>query len=66
MDRIEAQAWLDGERSTVNHIPDYPPETWDVRIAQADAARTQQAYWIIRAQEDGLLSPHNLDVTTRG
>ena len=35
-----------------NIVPDYPQETWAVRIAQADAAMTQQAYWIVKAHDE--------------
>ena len=45
----EAIAWLEGKRSSVNMIPDYPHETWPIRIAEADAWYTQQAYWIAKA-----------------
>jgi len=31
-----------------NIIPQDPIETWILRIAQADAALTQQAYWVAR------------------
>ncbi len=52
MNLKEAQEWLVGNRSTVNSVPQDPYETWEVRIAQADAARTQQAYWIVRAHNE--------------
>ena len=51
----EALAWLRGERSLTNIVPQHPHETWLVRIAEADAAATQQAYWIARAHAEGLL-----------
>lgn len=41
----EALEWLRGYRSMTNIIPREPFETWEVRIAQADAAVTQQAYY---------------------
>lgn len=56
MDHDEAVEWLRGNRSMTNMIPPDPRETWIVRIAQADAAMVQQAYWIDRAhreQEEG-------------
>ena len=56
MDKYEALAWLQGNRSMTNCIPQDPLETWQVRIAQADAAMTQQAYYKLRALKDGLLS----------
>ena len=51
----EALSWLKGERSMTNIVPSQPIETWQVRIAEADAAMTQQAYWIVKAHVDGLL-----------
>lgn len=52
MDFDEAVEWLNGKRSMTNLIPQDPFETWQVRIAEADAAMTQQAYWIVKAHED--------------
>jgi len=49
MDYKEAVEWLKGNRSMTNTIPQDPFETWQVRIAEADAAMTQQAYWIVKA-----------------
>ena len=49
MEIKEATEWLNGKRSMINLIPQEPLETWEVRIAQADAAMTQQAYWIAKA-----------------
>ena len=54
MDIKEAQAWLYGERSMINSIPCNPIETWQSRIAEADAAMLQQAYWIVRAHSENL------------
>ena len=54
MDVDEARAWLRGERSTANVVPSEPRETWIVRIAQADAAMTEQAYWVVRADAEDL------------
>ena len=51
----EAIAWLRGDRSTTNIIPRDPFETWNVRIAEADAAMTKQAYWVAKAHSEGLL-----------
>ena len=48
MNLKEALEWLNGNRSMTNTIPSDPFETWQVRIAQADAAMTQQAYWTAR------------------
>lgn len=55
MDYIEASAWLRGERSSINTIPPDPSETWLVRVAGADAASTQQAYWVTKAHQEGLI-----------
>lgn len=50
MNKDEAIAWLMGERSMCNTIPQDPFDTWQVRIAQADAAMCEQAYWILMAE----------------
>jgi hypothetical protein len=50
----EAKEWLLGNRSC-NNIPLEPFETWVVRGAQADAAMVQQAYWVLKAESEGLL-----------
>lgn len=55
MDITEALDWLDGNRSMTNIIPQDPFETWQVRIAQANAAMIQQAYWFLKAKKEGLL-----------
>jgi len=52
MDLKEAIEWLQGKRSMTNMIPQEPYETWAVRIAQADAAKSQQAYWIVKAHNE--------------
>jgi len=52
MNLEEAMEWLGGNRSMTNLIPQDPFETWQVRIAQADAAMTQQAYWVVEAHKD--------------
>jgi len=62
MDLKEALEWLQGTPSMTNIIPQDPYETWQVRIAQADAAMTQQAYWIVKAHEEKLLSRIDKDV----
>ena len=36
-----------------------PFATWQTRTAEADAAKTQQAYWIVRAHEERLLQEEN-------
>jgi hypothetical protein len=55
MNIIEAKAWIEGLRSMCNNIPQDPFETWQVRIAQADAAMIEAAYWVLRAHKDGLI-----------
>ncbi len=52
----EALAWLRGERSMTNNVQYHPLETWTVRIQEAEAAATQQAYWIVKAHKEGLLT----------
>lgn len=52
----EAVEWLMGQRSMTNIIPQEPFETWQVRIAEADAAMTKQAYWIARAHEENIIT----------
>ncbi len=52
----EAKEWLRGERSMCNIIPQEPFDTWQVRIAQADAAMAEQAYWVLRAYKEGLIN----------
>ena len=58
MTYVEALEWLRGDRSLTNIIPQDPFESWNARIAEADAAMVQQAYWIVRAHTEGLLNEH--------
>jgi len=51
MNYEEAMEWIDGKRSMANIVPEHPFETWAIRIAQADAAMMQQAYWMIKAHK---------------
>jgi hypothetical protein len=53
----EAVAWLKGERSMVNTIgSDWTSNAHAALMtAQADAAMTQQAYWIVKAHRDRLV-----------
>jgi len=53
----EALEWLKGNRSCMNDISQFPTETWQVRIAEADAAMTKQAYYVAKAHKEGLVSP---------
>ena len=53
MDYKEAVEWLKGNRSMTNIIPQGSSfDTWSVRVAQADAAMVQQAYWIVKAHKE--------------
>ena len=61
MTKDEARAWLMGERSTCNNMAQDPYETLWVRIAQADAAMMQQAYYVLKAHKDGLLEEADND-----
>ena len=56
MDKAEAIEWLEGKRSMANAglIP-WDSDTWHARVAQTDAAKTEQAYWVLRAYKDGLI-----------
>jgi len=51
----EAVEWLKGRRSNINIIPTLPLNTWNVRIAEADAYCIQQAYWIVKAYKEGIV-----------
>lgn len=59
MTKEEAMEWIKGNRSTVNSIQQEPLETWQVRIAQADAAMYEQAYWVLRAYGENLLKEYS-------
>ena len=48
----EAIEWMKGNRSTVNNVTCDPMETWYERIARADAAYMEQAYWRIRMRRE--------------
>ena len=60
MNYKEACEWLEGKRSMTNIIPQDPISTWQVRIAEADAAMTQQAYWIFKAHTEFNAYPFKL------
>lgn len=55
MTHEQALAWLRGDRSMSNMVPQHPFETWLVRIAEGDAACAKQAYWIAKAHAEGLV-----------
>jgi len=50
----EAKEWLLGNRSTINMVPRDPFETWEARVATADAASVQRAYWVVKADQEFL------------
>lgn len=54
MDVDEAIAWLNGEKSMANLIPQDLFETWEAYMAQVDAALVLQAYLILKARKEGL------------
>lgn len=51
----EAQAWLRGERSTINTAWGETIGDAQERATRQDAAMTEQAYWIVRAHKEGLV-----------
>ena len=59
MNYEEALAWLKGERSQANWFrslgSERALEQREIWLAEADAASTEQAYWIVRAHKEGLL-----------
>jgi hypothetical protein len=57
MDLKEAEAWLSGERSTINHHIENTENRGEalVNCAREDAAFTEQAYWVLRAHREGLV-----------
>lgn len=55
MDINEAKQWLRGDRSLRSEVAQFPFETLPARIAEADAAMTQQAYWIAKAHAEGIV-----------
>jgi len=55
MNHEEAIEWLRGKRSMCNSIPQTTDGQWHVMVAQADAAMTQQAHWIVKAHRDRLV-----------
>ena len=52
MEKNEAIAWLSGKADAVNFVPKDPIETWEVRIAQANAAKIQAAYYVAKAHKE--------------
>ncbi len=56
MSNEEALAWLRGERSTVNYAGGESPWDSQERATRMDAAMTEQAYWIVRAHKENLVT----------
>ena len=56
MNYEEALEWLRGERSTINYTQAPTPEDSRINAAKKDASMTEQAYWIVRAHNENLLS----------
>jgi hypothetical protein len=53
----EAKEWFEGKRDMGNLIPHGLPDDGisTVRCEQANAAKLEQAYWVLRAHKEGLL-----------
>ena len=62
MNYEEALSWLRGERSTINYTNAPTPQESRVNAAKQDASMTEQAYWIVRAHNEGLLTPGDTHV----
>lgn len=58
MQLVEAEEWLRGERSGANFFRSTAaePHEREAALARADAAMTEQAYWIVRAHREGLVA----------
>ena len=58
-----ALEWLKGDRSTANHfrsmVSERAFEQREIWMARADAAMTEQAYWVVRAHREGLIGERN-------
>ena len=68
MTREEAMAWLTGERSAWNQHYGMGNDTRNAMASCAveDAARTEQAYWTMRADSEGLIpanASHHAEAT---
>jgi len=50
MDYNEAVRWMRGERTMADYVPKNPFETYLERVARADAAKVEQAYWVLMGQ----------------
>ena len=52
MTKKEAVKWIKGELSLANSIQQHPLETWQERIANADAGMVKQAYYVLMAHQN--------------
>lgn len=55
MTHTEAKEWVAGNRSTSGMVTIDPVETREERIACTDAAMKEQAYWTLKAYNEGLI-----------
>jgi len=55
MTKDEAIEWITGVRDMGNLTQQNPLETYNVRLEQANAAKLEQAYWVLRAIKEELI-----------
>lgn len=55
MTKEEAIRWLTGQLDMGDMITQEPYDTWNIRVEQANAAKLQQAYYILMAHKEGLV-----------
>jgi hypothetical protein len=55
MTKDEAIEWLTGVRDMGNLTMQQPLDTYNVRVEQANAAKMEQAYWVLRAIKEELI-----------
>jgi len=65
MNYEEALAWLRGARSMTNIATRTPVGTFLGRVAMADAFMCEQAYWIVRAYREKLVTQINTKDTIK-
>lgn len=58
MNKNEALEWINGKRDMCNLIPRLPTDDgiFSVRVEQANAAKMEQAYWVLKSHKEDLLS----------
>lgn len=56
MTKEEAIEWIKGTKDMGGLITQVPYETWNVRTEQANAAKLQQAYYVLKSYKEGLLN----------